>query len=104
MKVILVFLSLLVFLFASDNNESNTSKDINVTKVMDKNITKNKVLEENLKKQMKNEQKYAKEQKFYTGKEYNLKEKEVNEKSLSHIKAIEPDYDFDITDVYADDQ
>jgi len=52
---------------------------------------------------MERENKYAKEQKFYQGNEYDLKAVEVNPDSLDHIPVIEPDYDFDITDVYRDD-
>jgi predicted esterase YcpF (UPF0227 family) len=52
---------------------------------------------------MKLEEKYAKEQKFYQGNNYDLKSKEINQKSLDNLPVIEPDYDFDITDVYRDD-
>ena len=53
-----------------------------------------------LKKAMEDEKKYAKEQKFYTGSEYDLKSKEVDPESLKHIKVIEPENDFDMDDVY----
>jgi hypothetical protein len=59
--------------------------------------------DENIKKQMEKEQKYAKEQKFYQGKDYDLKGAEVDKKSVKKVPKIEPDYDFDITDVYRDD-
>jgi len=59
--------------------------------------------DENVKRQMEKEKKYAKEQKFYQGKDYDFKGAEVDEKSLKHVPKIEPDYDFDITDVYRDD-
>jgi len=89
----------------ADKNESTPkvvkSKE---TKKKDQNLTKEQILKEQLKRQMELEEKYAKEQRFYQGKDYNLKEKEVDEKVLEHTPTIEPDYDFDITDVYADEQ
>ncbi len=62
-----------------------------------------KKTEENLKKQMEKEQKYAKEQRFYKGDEYDLKDQEVDPETIDSIPEIEPEYDFDITDVYRDD-
>jgi len=84
----------------ADNNTTSKPKDKNITQ-KDKNesaLTKKQVEE-----QMRLEEKYAKEQKFYQGDNYDLKSKEINEKSLDKLPAIEPDYDFDITDVYRDD-
>jgi hypothetical protein len=91
--------------------DTNVTKG--VVKVTDKNTTKNiqtkklskeEILKKQLKKQMEREERYAKEQKFYQGKDYNLKDKEIDKASLEHLPSIEPDYDFDITDVYADEQ
>ncbi len=91
--------------------DTNATKETNTTKVkksIDKNssktLSKEEILKEQLRKQMLREEKYAKEQKFYQGKDYDLKDKEVDEKTLKDVPAIEPDYDFDITDVYRDDQ
>ena len=53
----------------------------------------------NIEKQMEKEKKYAKEQKFYFGDEYDLKGAEVDEKSLEHIEPLEPD-DLDMDHVY----
>ncbi len=61
----------------------------------EKNIT-----DEQVKKQMELEKKYAKEQKFYQGDEYDLKRHEVNPESLSDVPVIKPEYDFDMTHVY----
>jgi len=36
------------------------------------------------------------------GDEYDLKSKEVDKSSLKDIPVIEPEYDFDITDLYSD--
>lgn len=60
-------------------------------------------LEKQIKAQMELEKKYAREQTFYKGKDYNLSEKQVDPKILKNVPKIEPDYDFDITDVYRDD-
>ena len=42
-------------------------------------------------------------QRFYQGDEYDLKAHEVDPASLPDVPLLEPDYDFDITDVYRDD-
>ncbi len=52
---------------------------------------------------MEREEKYAKEQSFAQGDDYDLKAVEVNKDSLDSVPLLEPDYDFDITDVYRDD-
>ena len=88
---------------------SSLYAETNTTNHQDKNITKKDINEsaltqKQIEEQIKLEEKYAKEQKFYQGDAYDLKSKEINEKSLDTIPAIEPDYDFDITDVYRDDQ
>ena len=90
MKKALLVLFLFTNLYSNDTNISN-SKDNNITK-------------KNLLEQIKREEKYAKEQKFYQGKDYNLSAVEVNPESLSSIQAIEPEYDFNMDDVYSDEQ
>ena len=111
MKKIFYIVVSIGMLFA-DANVSVDKNSTKVKKVVDKNssktiskkvLSKKEILKKQLQKQIEREKKYAKEQKFYKGKEYNLKDKEIDENSLQHIKAIEPDYDFDITDVYRDD-
>ena len=91
-------------LYAEVNNTKDNNRSIKIMK-KDINVTKekNNLREEEVKKQIEREKKYAKEQKFYQGDEYDLKAVEINEKSLEHVPVIEPDYDFDITDVYRDD-
>jgi len=84
----------------ADNNTTSKSTDTNITQ-KDKN--ESALTQKQIEEQMKLEEKYAKEQKFYQGDNYDLKSKEINEKSLEKLPAIEPDYDFDITDVYRDD-
>jgi hypothetical protein len=81
--------------------------DTNATKRVDTNetnITKEDLVKKQIEEQMKREEKYAKEQKFYQGSEYDLSQAQVNEKSLSSIPVIEPDYDFDMDDTYSDEQ
>ncbi len=54
--------------------------------------------------QMQKEKVYAREQAFYQSKDYNLSAVEVDPKSLKFIEALEPQYDFDMDDVYSDIQ
>jgi hypothetical protein len=56
--------------------------------------------EKQLEKQMKREEKFAKEQMFYHGKNHDLSYAEVNEESIDSVPLIEPDYEFDMDDVY----
>jgi Flp pilus assembly protein TadB len=78
----------------------------NQTKAPEKNATISKEekakLEEEVRRQMEREKKYAEEQKFYQGKEYDLDAHKVDPKTLEKVPAIEPEYDFDMTDVYSD--
>jgi Ni/Co efflux regulator RcnB len=86
----------------NSNTEHNNSMKAN--KSTDNNDSaKAKRIKEQIKEQMKREEKYAKEQRFYQGDDYDLKAVEINEKSLDSIPVIEPDYDFEIDDVYRDD-
>jgi len=80
------------------------NSDHNTTQHAESNKTdKKKLAQQKIKEQMEREQKYAKEQKFYQGDEYDLKAAEVDPNSLPDVPILEPDYDFDITDVYRDD-
>ncbi len=65
------------------------------------NASKHESIEQkHLEEQMQKEKKYAKERAFYQGSEYNLKDTQIDEKSLSKVPVIEPEYDFDMDDVY----
>jgi len=66
----------------------------------DDNSDKKSRVEKQIRQQMEKEKKYAKEQIFYTGEDYDLKGAEVNEDSLSSVPAIEPEDDFDMDSVY----
>jgi len=56
-----------------------------------------------VKEQLEREKKFAQEQKFYQADEYDFSEQAVDPKDLETIDVIEPENDFDITDVYRDD-
>ncbi len=56
-----------------------------------------------VKEQMEREKKFAKEQKFYQADEYDFSEQAVDPKDVDTIEVIEPENDFDMTDVYRDD-
>ena len=91
--IILCIWALLVPLYGAEQNattEHNQSRENNLSKSA-------------LKKAMELEKKYAKEQRFYQGKEYDLKSKEFSPETLEKVPAIEPDYDFNMdTGVYDD--
>ena len=76
---------------------------LNAKSVESEKVTEQKLKEKHLKEQMQREKKFAKEQKFYQGKEYDLSAQKVDPKDLDSIPVIEPENDFDMTDVYRDD-
>jgi cell division protein FtsX len=97
-------LAVLTYTYAETNASSKTSQPKKqAVQKKENNATKQKIIEEKIKEQMKREEKYAKEQRFYQGDEYDLKAHEVDPNSLPDVPVIEPEYDFDITDVYRDD-
>ncbi len=57
-------------------------------------------IERNIQKAIELEEKYAKEQIFYDEKNYDFNSSKVDEESLKHIPALEPEYDLDIDDAY----
>jgi len=63
-------------------------------------LSKSSIANQELQKQIEKEKKYAKEQKFYQKKEYDLKSMEINPDSLSSIPDTEEEDDFDMDDVY----
>ena len=95
---------LLLFIGASStmlNAENNSSKK---TATEHNKSTKTDIVKKQVQEQIEREKKYAKEQIFYQGSDYDLSHAEVNEKSLSSIPVIEPDYDFNMDDAYSDEQ
>ncbi len=67
---------------------------------VDKKQEKQNITEEHLKIQMEKEKKYAREQKFYSSKNYDFKGAQVNPKSLKNITLPEVQDDFDMDNVY----
>ncbi len=59
-----------------------------------------KRVEKQIKKEMETEKKYAKEQTFYSEKNYDFKGAEVNKDSLDSVPELEPQYEFDMDSVY----
>ena len=78
---------------------------LGLTQVMaGQKLSKEEALKQkHIKEQLEREKKFAKEQKFYQGDEYDLSEEEVDPKDVDTIPTIEPENDFDMTDVYRDD-
>jgi uncharacterized protein YdaU (DUF1376 family) len=66
----------------------------------DEDKMKQKRVDKQIKEEMEKEKKYAKEQTFYSGENYDLERAKVNEESLSSIPEIEDDYEFDMDSVY----
>ena len=99
----------LLLLFSLQAKETNSTAETNSTRLSKEHQENNasaeekKRIEKEIEEQMKREEKYAKEQVFYQGDDYNLKEHEVDVNSLPDVPVLEPDYDFDMTDVYRDD-
>jgi len=108
-------LFILTFLIASltvalnaENNDSTKVKsntETNATTKAKENAENNdsgkaKRAEKQIQEQIKREEKYAKEQTFYQGKNFDLSELEVDSNSLDDIPEIEPDYSFNMDDVY----
>ena len=104
-KLFLSSLFMFVLLHAENNTtvEHNSSTEKKMQKESNQTASKAELEAKQVAAQMKLEEKYAKEQSFAQGDDYDLKAVEINEESLKNVPVIEPDYDFDITDVYRDD-
>lgn len=97
-RIALIFFLVSSIAMAGAKTDTNETNRTNLLAAQVKSLTDKQV-----KKQMAKEAEHARTQSFAQGDDYDLKSVEINEKSLNHIQAIEPDYDFDITDVYRDD-
>jgi uncharacterized membrane protein len=99
----------MTFTLHAENNDSNkTNKNIEHNKTVVKkqkkeDSTKTKRIYKHVKEQMEKEKEYAAKQSFAQGDDYDLAAHEVDPNALPDVPVIEPDYDFDITDVYRDD-
>ena len=104
---ILLAALLTLSLYAENNDTVKTKQasEQNTTKAQSSKTKneKEKRVAEQVKEQMKKEQKYAKEQIFYQGDDYDLKAHEVDPNALADVPVIEPELDFDMDDVYRDD-
>lgn len=85
MKVVLTFILIFSSLLLASNAESDSEKKSRA--------------ERQIKIEMEKEKKYAKEQTFYSGEDYDLKGAEVNQDSIDSTPEIEVD-DFNIDSVY----
>ena len=92
MRHILLSTIVMLSLYADSNitQQENNSSEQNITKKIDKQ----------LQMQMEREKKFANEQRFYQGEDYDLSYAEVDKSSLDSVNLIEPDYDFNMDDVY----
>ncbi len=97
MSKLLIAFFLTVSIYAQSNVTDANKTDNNVSR--DNNKSE---YQKNLQKAIEKEKKYKKEQKFYMGKDYNLTDKKIDKKTLDNVPLIEPEYDFDITDLYND--
>ena len=89
--ILLAFIAMfsLVTLHAENNKTAKKSEN-NATAKAEKQIQE----------QIEREKKFAQEQTFYKGKDYDLSYAEVDANSLDDIHVAEPDYDFNMDDVY----
>ena len=95
----LLLLSCTMSLSAENNATSKTKVNIDTN-----SSSKSGRVDKKIQEQMEKEKKYAKEKTFYQGDDYNLSAVEVDPASLSSVPIIEPQYDFDMDDVYSDIQ
>jgi len=103
MNILLSSAIFITFVSISAGAESNVTTETNSTATnTEQNATTAKAdkVQKQLEEQIKREQKFAKEQRFYQGDEYDLSAHEVDLSTLDSIPLIEPDYDFDMDDVY----
>ena len=92
-----VFIFLLLYslaISATEHNSTQSSKEHNAT------LTKEQITLRHIKEQQEREKRYAKEKAFYHGKDYNLSDKKIDPSELNSVPLIEPEYDFDMSDVY----
>jgi len=104
----LVILVMTLTLHAENNDSNRTDQNNEHHKTVLKeqrktDVNKTKLIDKHVKEQMEREKEFAKKQSFAQGDDYDLSAHEVDPNALPDVPVIEPDYDFDITDVYRDD-
>jgi len=102
MRKALITLLLSTLIFAQNSADSNKTADNNKSIETNSSDTNDSLAQKHIQEQIEREKKYKEEQKFYQGDDYNLQEHEVDKKTVDKVPVIEPEYDFDITDLYAD--
>jgi len=110
-KLFFSSLSILLMTFSlhAENNDSNrtdqnTEHNRSIAKEQKKtDSNKTKLIDKHVKEQMEREKEYAQKQSFAQGDDYDLSAHEVDPNALPDVPVIEPDYDFEIDDVYRDD-
>ncbi len=90
-----IFLALTSLSMTMMGGETNDTIDKNNSVTVD-----TKQLEKHLKEQIKREENFARTQEFKKGKDYNLSEHQVDPEDLNSVQVIEPEYDFNMDDVY----
>lgn len=85
-KIVLILMVFSSFMFASSNETTLSDKEART--------------KEAIKKALEDEEKFARERRFYDSNSYDFKGSEVNEDSLKDLKKIKPMYDFDMNNVY----
>ncbi len=98
---LMVIMTLFSILLNAEENNSTTETNSTATN-MEQNTTiiKEDKSKKHLAEQIAKEKKFAKEQRFYQGDEYDLSSHEVDSDSLDSIEVIEPEYDFSMDHVY----
>ncbi len=89
--ILLIFFGTSASVWA-DNNTSSPDADVNATTQAQ--------LVKHVKEQLKREEHFAKTQSFAQGDDYNLSEHQVDPKDVESVPMIEPEYDFNMDDVY----
>ena len=98
MDKIFKLIIIIAFIALSLNAESN--KSIKTVSEKNSTMTRAEKSKKHIEEQIAREKKFAKEQKFYQDKDYNLSSHEVDLDSLKSIPVIEPEYDFSMDHVY----
>ena len=75
---------------------------LNITLFANEDLQKERELrtQRNIQKAIEFEEKYAKEQVFYDENTYDFNSSKVDDELLEVVPVIEPEYDFDMDDVY----
>ena len=98
LAIVMTFISISLSAESNCSIETNSTLPINVEQ--NSTMIKDEKSKKHLAEQIAKEKKFAQEQKFYQGEDYDLSSHEIDVNSLDSIKAIEPEYDFNMDHVY----